>query len=82
MQTASAEFASQNFSAILDAVAREPVRIQRNDQEVAVVLSAAEYTWLKRDRWAELNQLSEAAAEEAKANGLTEETLAEILAER
>jgi hypothetical protein len=36
---------------------------------------------MNRERWAEFNRLSASAAEEAKANGLTEEILAEILAE-
>jgi hypothetical protein len=36
---------------------------------------------MNRERWAEFNRLSASASEEAKANGLTEEILAEILAE-
>lgn len=82
MPTVSATHAKQNFAAMLDAAQREPVRIQRHDREVAVILSAEEYKWLKKDRWAEFNRLSAIAAEQAKANGLTEEILADILADR
>jgi prevent-host-death family protein len=81
MQTVSATKASQNFAAILDAAQHEPVRIQRHARDIAVVISAAEYDRLRQDRWAEFNRLSAIAAEQAKANGLTEEILAEILAE-
>jgi hypothetical protein len=35
-----------------------------------------------QDRWKEFDRLSALAAEQAKANGLTEERLQEILAER
>jgi prevent-host-death family protein len=81
MQTISATKASQNFAAMLDAAQREPVRIQRHERDVAVLLSAEEYNRLHRDRWAEFNRLAAVAAEQAKANGLTEGILTEILAE-
>ncbi len=67
---------------MLDAAQREPVRIQRHDREVAVLISAEEYERMNRDRWAEFNRLSAIASEQAKANGLTQEILDEILAER
>ena len=81
MQTVSATHAKQNFAAMLDLSQREPVRIQRNERSVAVLLSVEEFDRLLRDRWAEFNRLSALAAEQAKVNGLTEEALAEILAE-
>jgi antitoxin Phd len=81
MPKVSATYAKQNFAAILDQAQREPVRIQRHDRDVAVILSAAEYERICRDRWAEFNRLSAIAAEQAKANGLTESTLADLLAE-
>jgi prevent-host-death family protein len=81
MPTVSATHAKQNFAAILDQAQREPVRIQRHERDVAVVVSAEEYERMHKDRWAEFNRLSEIASAQAKANGLTEEILAEILAD-
>lgn len=81
MPTVSATHAKQNFAALLDAAQREPVKIRRHDREVAVLMSFGEFERLRQNRWAEFNRLSAIAAEQAKANGLTEETLAEILAD-
>ena len=81
MPTVSATHAKQNFAAILNQSQREPVRIQRHERDVAVLVSAEEWERMNRGRWAEFNRLSELAAEQAKANGLTEEILAEILAD-
>jgi antitoxin Phd len=80
MQTISATDAKQKFAALLDAAQREPVRIQRHDRDVAVLISAEEYDRIRSDRWTEFNRLSNLAAEQAKANGLTPEILADILA--
>lgn len=80
MTTVSATHAKQNFAAMLDQSQREPVRIQRHERDIAVLVSAEEYTRLRQDRWAEFNRLAALAANQAKANGLTEEKLAEILA--
>jgi prevent-host-death family protein len=81
MPKVSATHAKQNFAAMLDQAQREPVRIQRHHRDVAVLISADEFTRLHRDRWAEFNRLSGIAAEQAKANGLTQEILTEILAD-
>lgn len=80
MPTVSATHAKQNFAAMLDQSQREPVRIQRHERDIAVLVSAEEYNRLHRDRWSEFNRLAALAAEQAKTNGLTEEKLAEILA--
>jgi prevent-host-death family protein len=82
MRTVSATEAKQKFAEIIDTAQREPVRIRRHNRDLAVVISAEEYERLNRSRWAEVNRLSEKVAAEAQANGLTEEILAEILAER
>jgi len=81
MPTVSATHAKQNFAAILDAAQREPVRIRRHQRDVAVLVSAEEYEELRQNRWAEFNRLSAIAADQAKKSGLTEEKLAEILAD-
>ena len=82
MPTVSATHAKQNFAAILDQAQRGPVHIRRHDRDVAVVISAEEYKRLRKESWAEFNRLSRIASEQAKANGLTEDALASILADR
>jgi prevent-host-death family protein len=82
MQTVSATHAKQNFAALLDQSQREPVRIQRHERDIAVLVSAEEYERMVRDRWREFDRLSALASAQAQANGLTEEKLQEILAER
>jgi prevent-host-death family protein len=81
MTEISATQAKQKFAALLEAAQRGPVRIQRHQRDVAVLVSAEEYERMNRERWAEFDRLSAIAAEQAKANGLTEEILAEILSE-
>jgi len=81
MPTVSATHAKQNFAAMVDAAQREPVKIQRHDREVAVLISSERYEKMNQDRWAEFNRLSAIAAEQAKAKGLTENILTEILAD-
>lgn len=81
MQTLSATEAKQKFAALLDTAQREPVRIQRHDRDIAVLVSAEEFKRLTGDRWAEFNRLADLAAAQAEANGLTAEILAEILAD-
>jgi prevent-host-death family protein len=82
MQTVSATKASKNFAAILDAAQREPVRIKRHERDVAVVISAEEYARMVGEKWKEFDRLAALASEQAKASGLTEEILQEILAEK
>lgn len=82
MSTVSATHAKQNFAAMLDQSQREPVRIQRHERDVAVLVSAEEYERMVRDRWREFDRLSALASSQAQANGLTEEKLDEILADR
>lgn len=61
MAIVSATHAKQNFAAMLDKSQREPVRIQRHERDVAVLVSAEEYQRLHRDPWAEFNRLSQLA---------------------
>jgi len=82
MTEISATEAKQKFAALLEAAQRGPVIIQRHQRDVAVLLSAEEYERMNRDRWREFDRLSALASAQAQANGLTEEKLQEILAER
>ncbi len=59
MQTVSATRAKQNFAAILDQSQREPVRIQRHERDIAVLVSAEEYENIHRMRVRELLRFTE-----------------------
>jgi prevent-host-death family protein len=82
MMEISATKAKQQFAALLEAAQRGPVRIQRHGRDVAVLVSATEHEQMVKERWREFDRLSALAAAQAEANGLTEEKLQEILAER
>ena len=82
MRTVSATEAKQKFAEIIDTAQREPVRIRRHDRDLAVVISAADYDRMIQERWKEFDRLSAILSEQAKASGLTEEKLQEMLAER
>jgi prevent-host-death family protein len=59
MPTVSATHAKQNFAAMLDLAQREPVRIQRHDRDLAVLVSADEYERMRKLRVRELIRLTE-----------------------
>ena len=81
MQKVSATYAKQNFAAILDQAQREPVRIQRHDREIAVLISAEEFERLRQQRVRELMLLVEENGRFAESQGMTEEVLEKLLAE-
>jgi prevent-host-death family protein len=81
MKTIPATEAKNRFGAILDAAQREPIVIRRQDRDIAVVLSMADYERLRSANIrAFLDLRDEVAAEAAKA-GLTEERLSEFLSD-
>ena len=71
--------AKNRLGAILDAAQREPIVIRRQDRDIAVVLSMADYDRLRSANIAALLELRDEVAAEAAAAGLTEERLAELL---
>ncbi|RYF76182.1 MAG: type II toxin-antitoxin system Phd/YefM family antitoxin [Comamonadaceae bacterium] len=77
----SASEAKQNFAAMLDAAARQPVVIRRHDRDVAMVISPEEYQRLHALNVERLLALCDAIGAEAKANGMTEEILEQLLAD-
>lgn len=79
MRTFSATDAKQSFAALIDAAQREPIMIQRQQREVAVVISADEYRKLTLRLGDEIDALCERVGAEAKAAGLTEAKLAKLL---
>jgi prevent-host-death family protein len=80
MRHVSATEAKQALAAVLDAAQREPVIIRRQQRDVAVVLSMHEYERLTALNIEEFQRFCDRLGEQAKARGLTEEKLAEILA--
>jgi PHD/YefM family antitoxin component YafN of YafNO toxin-antitoxin module len=79
MKTVAATEAEKRLGAILDDAQREPVVIQRQDRDVAVVLSMTEYERLRTGNVRAFLDLRNQIAAEAAARGLTDERLAEIL---
>jgi len=67
------------LTALLDAAQHEPVIIERDQQEVAVLVSARDYDRLSGKATREFLDFCDKMAEEAAANGLTEGKLQEIL---
>jgi prevent-host-death family protein len=81
MSTVSATHAKQNFAAILDQSQREPVRIQRHERDVAVLISAEEFENIRKLRAQELIRLSEGMGRYAESRGMTDELLQQLLAD-
>ena len=81
MPTMSATQAKQNFAAMIDAAQREPVRIQRHERDVAVLVSAEEYERIHKLRVQELIRLSDEMGRYAESRGMTDELLEKLLAD-
>jgi prevent-host-death family protein len=81
MQTVAATHAKQNFAAMIDAAQREPVRIQRHERDVAVLVSAEEWERIHQLRVRELIRFTEETGRYAESQGMTEELLEQLLAD-
>jgi prevent-host-death family protein len=81
MRIVSATDAKQRLAAVLDAAQREPVVIRRQKRDVAVVLSVEEYERLRGLNVDAFQRFCDRVAERAAARGLSEDRLAEILAD-
>lgn len=81
MKTVAATEAKNRLGAILDAAQREPIVIRRQDRDIAVLLSIADYDRLRSANVRAFVELRNEVAGEAAKAGLTEERLAELLAD-
>jgi prevent-host-death family protein len=79
MRTVTATEAKQRLAALLDAAQREPVVIRRQNRDVAVIMSAEEYERIRDINASEFQRFSDRVADRAKARGLTEATLTDLL---
>jgi prevent-host-death family protein len=79
MRTVTASEARQGLAEILDAARREPIVIQRQKRDVAVVMSMDEYERLVNLNVAEFQRFSDSVGAKAREAGMTEEVLEELL---
>lgn len=81
MKTVPATEAKNRLGAILDDAQREPIVIRRQDRDIAVVLSMADYERLRSGNIQAFLDLRRQVAAEAATNGLTEKRLKKLLAD-
>lgn len=81
MRTVTATEAKQGLAAVIEAAAIEPVVIQRQKRDVAVVLSMHEYERLTRLNVAEFQRFCDQVGVAAENAGLTESRLTQLLAD-
>ncbi|MCK8515864.1 type II toxin-antitoxin system Phd/YefM family antitoxin [Methylonatrum kenyense] len=79
MKTFSASEAKQRFGALIEAANREPVKIQRHQRDVAVVLSMDEYERLIRFNVNEFQRFCDQIGTSARRAGVSEEELNKLL---
>lgn len=81
MQFISSSDAKQNFGAAIDAAQRAPIVIRRQNRDVAVLLSVAEFNKLRGLRLDVLDRISSEIAAEAKSRGFSEADLEAVIAD-
>ncbi len=79
MRSVSATEAKQRLAALLDSAQREPVVIRRQNRDVAVIMSAEEYERIRDLNAAELQRFCDRVADQARARGLNEAALNDLL---
>ncbi|WP_017926719.1 MULTISPECIES: type II toxin-antitoxin system Phd/YefM family antitoxin [unclassified Thioalkalivibrio] len=81
MRTVSASEAKQGLAAVIESARKEPVIIQRQKRDVAVVLSPEEYERLVHLNVNEFRRFCDQIGGKAEAAGLTQEKLDQLLAD-
>ena len=79
MRSVSATEAKQRLAALLDAAQREPVVIRRQNRDVAVIMSAEEYARIRDFNAAEFQRFCDRVADQARARGLNQAALNDLL---
>ena len=79
MKTVAASEARQSFAELIDAAAREPVVIRRQQRDVAVVVSMQEYERLTQLNRAEFQRFCDAVGQRATGAGMNARVLAKLL---
>ena len=79
MKSVPATEAKNRLGAILDEAQREPIVIRRQDRDIAVVLSMADYERLRAGNIQAFLELRNEVAAQAAGSGLTDERMAKLL---
>jgi prevent-host-death family protein len=79
MKRVAATEAKNRLGALLDEAQREPIVIRRQDRDIAVVLSMADYERLRTGNIQAFLDLRNEVAAQAATNGLTNKRLAKLL---
>ena len=79
MKSMAASDARQSFASLIDAAAREPVVIRRQQRDVAVMLSMHEYRRLTQLNVAEFQRFCDQIGQRVADAGLTENELDRLL---
>jgi prevent-host-death family protein len=79
MKTMAASEARQSFAELIDAAAREPVVIRRQQRDVAVVVSMQQYERLTQLNRAEFQRFCDVVGQRAKAASMNTRELAKLL---
>ena len=82
MQSFTANQAKTQFGQFLDTAQREPVQVLKHDRVVGVMVSAKDYEAMRLFYADRLQHRLAQSAQLAKAAGLTENKLDELLSER
>jgi len=81
MKTYTANEAKTRFGEFIDEAQRQPVRVMRHDRVVGVMVSSQDYEAMREFYANRLGQTMDRVADSAARAGLTEDKLADLLAD-